>query len=1136
MNRVIAILFCFWVFNAKAQVVINEFCAGNGDIIFDTDYYQYPPWIELFNGGNSAIDVSGYYLSDKSTDALAWKIPGGTSIPAKGYLIIWCDNKNLGLHTNFSLDFDGEEIVLSNAAGQQLDKVVFARQHLNVSFGRTTDGGNTWNFLTSPTPGAANTASSATVVLANPTVSLKSGKYSGEQSVALSHAQTGVQIRYTVDGSEPAASSQAYTAPIAITKNTTLKSKAFHTSFIPSKTEVKTYFINERDFTLPIVSISMAPDYLWDNTIGIYTDGTNGIEGACSTGPVNWYQNWYRHGDFELFTPGGEKQFDYSVDIRIGGYCSRRRPQKTLVLKARDEYGSSTIKEDMFPNKRNQSFGGLFLRNSGTDWNNTHFRDGFMQTLVIGQMDIDYLEYQPTIVFLNGEYWGIQNLREKIDGDYIKSNYAIKKSEIDLLERRETVLEGSNEHFNTYLDNLSKIDRSKPEAMEFIQQHIDVQEFINYFVANIYYANTDWPGANTKWWRERSSEGKYRWILYDTDWGFGGHARSYATHPTLEYVTDPASTDGANPEWSTRHLRMLLENPGFRTRFIQTLTTATTTTFRPERVDKMITQFRDRLKAEMPYHRARFGGTMAQWNTNVDRLRIFNTERAAFMVQHIKNFFGYSESVFVSTESSPEAAGKVVLNEIIVEGSVNGAEYLKGLEYEVKPKPNPGYAFKHWQVTKQQAVKTQVITKEDTWKYFDKGSLPAQNWMTGSYNDDTWASGQGQFGYGEGDEKTTVSFGSSSTSKYITTYFRKTLSFPAGQNFDNIQGSILFDDGAVIYVNGVEVYRGNMPDGSIAYSTLASQSIGDENRYRFFEINKDLIVPGDNIIAVEVHQDRASSDDLSFDLQLTAVSYQDIETNTVSSPVLKATADTDVKIVAVYENAPVIQNLVINEFSASQTIYLDDFDQDEDWIELFNSGNSPVDVGGLFITDNLSNKTKYMIPMGTSQTIIPAGGYLILWADDDVPQGPRHLAFKLSADGEEIGLYQLVGGSLTTINEVAFGKQTANRSFSRIPNGTGPFVETISMTPGAENSVVSDVWSEPLISGLYPNPADDFVIIEGTEPLTTVSILDVFGRVVRQIEGVRSGDKFDLTGLDKGLYFVKVQSNGKKSTARIVKK
>jgi hypothetical protein len=1126
--------------SVNAQIVINEICSANGDITHETDFFNFPGWVEIYNKGSVSVDIGGYYLTDDASQNTKWRIPNGTVVSARGYRVVWCDDRNTGLHTNFKLDSDGEELVLSNSALAELDRVTYPKQYTNISYGRIEDGGSAWGYLSQPTPAARNNSATGSQRLANPVFGLKAGRYSGTQSISMTHPSAGAEVRYTTDGSEPTLSSAKYSTPVPVSKTTTIKAKAFLQGFLPSKTEVKTYFINEHAFTLPVVSLSLRPQYLWDNTIGIYGDGTNGKTGNCTNRLVNWNQDWDRHAAFEYFDKNGSKFFDQQVDIRIGGGCSRNNPQKSLVVKARDKYGSSTFDHDFFKTKDITRFGGFVLRNSGNDFYNTMFRDALMQSLTIDQMDIDYLAYQPTIAYLNGNYWGILNLREKIDGDYIEANYGIDKSDVDLIESWGNVIEGSNTHYNMYLDSLQKIDLTSEKAYQFINRYIDAQEFINYLTAQIYYCNTDWPGNNVKFWRQRSDNGRYRWILWDLDFGFGLYAgASYATHPTLEFATQTNGPGWPNPPWSTLHIRLLLQNPTFREKFIQTFTTALSTTFRPQRVVNVIDDFQKNIKDEMPFHLSRWNLSASNWNNEVQRLKSFAQERNDYMKGHLRSFFGLTDDVRFHLQAIPAGSGAVVMNGITSSDPVSDAFYYKGLPFEISASAAPGYEFSHFTVAKREATAVPLIAQGDEWRYFDKGSIPATDWAGEGYEDGGWATGKAQLGYGDGDEQTIVSYGGDPANKYITTYFRKTITVSDTVGLESLSGRVLFDDGVVVYLNGEEVFRNNLPAGPVNYNTLALDFIQSENIFYAFSIPRGKLKPGKNVISAEVHQNSASSSDISFDLSLSTYKTGAQVEYTTNEAVFTDIASSDVVVKAYYEPVMVSHGIVINEFSASNKVYEDPFGGKDDWIELYNTGNEAIDLAGFYITDNLSNKTKHLIKKGVgNETVIAPGAYKILWADEEVNQGPLHLNFKLSADGESIGLYQQTGTDLVTMDEITFAAQSGGTSYSRIPNATGPFMVTTKITPLAENELELPTGVEETLSSLvhvYPNPTGTDVVLESARKIDGVRIYSSSGMLLYNTTSVISGDVLPLGNAPSGLYLIIISVEGKSIQKRIIR-
>lgn len=1116
-------------------MVINEICATNADINRDTQFGNFSPWIELFNTSASPTNIGGYFISNDINNKAKWTIPSGTTIPAKGYLLIWCDEKNTGLHTNFSLRTKGEKILLSTATQQHVDTLTFPNQYTNISYGRITNGATTRTYMIMPTPMAANSGTSVSVQLDNPDFNLKAGRYTGTQQVTLTHAQSGAILRYTLDGSEPKPTSSVYTGAIAISKTQTLKAKAFHSNFIPSKTEVKTYFINEPVFTLPVVSLSTTPTYLWDNQFGIYTDGQNGIWGNCVSSPKNWNQDWDRHASFELFSITGEKDFDEECDIGIFGGCSRGQAQKSFKVKARNKYSDNVFKRKLFAEKTNDEYGGFILRNSGNDFNVTMFRDALMQQLIRDQMDIDYQAYQPAVLYLNGQYWGIQNLREKIDADFIESNYGFKKEEIDLLEGNGSVIEGSNATYNNYLNQLQQMDRSTQEAFNFIDSQIDVQEFINYNVAQIYFANTDWPGNNIKYWREKSPTGKFRWLLFDTDFGFALYnGASYATHPTLDFATDPTKTEWPNPAWSTLHLRLLLQNPMFKDRFVQTFMTAIHTTFSPTRVNQFIDQLRQQIAPEINRHKQRWGGDLSGWNWEVQRLRAFATERNNFMKQYVPDFFAVSEQVTLTVEMNVPGAAVFDINTIHTKAQVNSMEIVKDLPWSVNLLPFEGYTFINWDITERESLSQTLVETGSEWKYYDLGNLPSATWTDNAYDDTSWQNGAAQLGYGEGDEQTVINFGGDPNNKFSTYYFRKKITIDNLNSLaDNLHAAILIDDGARVYVNGVQVYNYNLPSGTIDYTTFALQAIPTENVFQPFLISKNNFIVGENTIAVEIHQNSVTSSDVSFDFKLQSnvigdeVNYQSTETS------LNGIASGAIHLVANFEKIPEITGVVINELSANPSLP-DEKGEFSDWVELFNTTNQDINLNGLYLSDKLNNPLKHKIG-GTSETpiIVKALDYIVFYADEDTNDGPLHLNFKLSKEGEEIGLFQLIGETPKIIDTHEFDYQPEGYSWSRIPNATGDFSLTRTLTPVSEN-ILNINESGTLI--IHPNPATNTFQINSIVPVVKVVLYDPIGRQIQTFNTPITDQELSLAGIRDGLLMVKITTeDGVTTTVKLVK-
>jgi len=410
LYMVLATMFFLLNTNQYAQnLFINEFMASNvtsnPEII---DFDDYSDWIEIYNNSSSSVNLGGYYLTDNLNTPLKWQIPSGTIIPAKGFLIFWADgydtpsgNEIRYHHLNFKLSKNGEEIGLFSPEGNLIDSIIYDPQISDVSYGRKPDGSNSWFYFGESTLSERNLTEGVTnkTVSANPEFSLQAGFYSGQQLVSLSSISNNATITYTTDGSRPTSNSAQFVNPISINENTVLRARAFESGKLPSKIITNSYFIDQEQ-SLPILSLTVFPETFFNSEIGIYDNELKRREV-----PIN----------VQYFEEDGDLGFELDAGVRITGQASFTYPQKPLTIEADDRFGHETIDYPVFSDRLFTSYESIYLRNSGTpDNRNTLFRDALQHSIVINQMDVDCQAYQPALTFINGEYWGIYNIREKL--------------------------------------------------------------------------------------------------------------------------------------------------------------------------------------------------------------------------------------------------------------------------------------------------------------------------------------------------------------------------------------------------------------------------------------------------------------------------------------------------------------------------------------------------------------------------------------------------------------------------------------------------------------------------------------------------------------------------------------------------
>lgn len=627
----------------SATVQISEVMAANTHTKLDPDYFNFSDWIELYNPSESVVDIGGYAISDKLNDP-KWTFPAGTTIAPHGYLLVWADEKDKagnGLHTNFKLKMDGEAVALFGKEGKMIEGFAYLKQHPDISVAME----NGQLSYMPPSPGSQNAAGVPTLILSQkPAFSLAEGLYANPQSVTIA-ASAGEQIYYTTDGSIPTADSAVYTGAIDISHSLTLRAIGLEEGKFASEVATATYLIGE-DSDIPVVSIAIDDKYLNDERIGIYTEGTNGkvIPDCGEENPVkaNYNQKWERPAHMTLFENNHTAVLSQDIGLKISGECSRSNPQKSFQLKADDKYGKGKFKYQVFRDKTIDSFERLKLRNAGQDFIKTHMRDALAQMVAKEQPNILYEAYRPTLVFINGEFWGLYSLREKLGEEYLEENFDAKKA--NLLEDDRIVKEGSSEDYDALVEFLGNHSLVSQENYDYVASKIDIDNYIDYMITNIYAGNADWPGTNLVYWKPKSG-GKWQWILHDMDFGFALYADWGVDYDTLAAATAVNGPEWPNPAWSTLLLRRLLENPGFKATFKNRLTARLDTVFAPASVKRVI----DRMSAEVsPYiqrhiDRWKIDGqysyavnSKADWEAEVQKLRDFADRRPELVKAHLQ--------------------------------------------------------------------------------------------------------------------------------------------------------------------------------------------------------------------------------------------------------------------------------------------------------------------------------------------------------------------------------------------------------------------------------------------------------------------------------------------------------------------
>ena len=704
-SKYLVLIFCltFIFFSCQPQhpnVIISEILTNNIHVKVDTSTGKFSDWIELYNNDSVQVDISGFYITDNAKKLDKWKFPTGTTIEAYSFLIVWADDtkQSEGLHTNFSLKNKKEVVYFLNSNLEVLDSVIYGKQIVNTSYGRLNSIDTAWRYFSEPTPGALNSGFNinTTNKCKPPKFKTKGGIYNDGLLLALKTKDSSV-IRYTTDLTDPMLSSKIYDDKLQIDTSTCIKARAFSPNKLPSKVVTHTYIVNENT-TLPVFSITTNPRNLFDDTIGIYTVG-------IGTGQyANFSRGWERPINIEYFE-NGVSSFNTPAGVKIVGLHIRRFPQKALAVQLKKKYGAKSVKYKLFAEKDVFTYNNLVLRNSGNDVSKSFIRDGLMHSLLIGQMDIDYQSYKPVVVYLNGKYWGLYNLREKLNEYYLANNYGVDPKEIDLIENNGlVVVDGDNVAYKKLEKLITEKDLSKDAVMDELATMMDVDEYINYLIAQIYYDNTDWPSMNIKCWRPKNEDSKFRWLLFDTDFGFDGWLEVGFTNTTMDCATNTDKTKSwKSPCWAneapgTLLIRKLLENNGFRNEFVQRFAMHISTTFKADRVIYFIDSLKGNIETDMPNQIARWGDikSMQSWNKEIEGMRTFAKNRPGFVLDHLNNFFNLNGLTKLLVNTSGCDSCYVISNSVVLENNKD-ITCFKSIPLKLEAVSTNGYEFVGWE-------------------------------------------------------------------------------------------------------------------------------------------------------------------------------------------------------------------------------------------------------------------------------------------------------------------------------------------------------------------------------------------------------------------------------------------------------
>ncbi len=663
------------------EIVINEFMSDNEITIQDEDG-DFSDWIELYNPNDHTINLWNYGLSDNVGELGKWIFPS-IDLPGHGFLLIFASGKerqdSSELHTNFKISSGGETLYLVNSAGVIIDETINKYLADDKVMARIPDGSDHWFESSNPTPGSSNETENQLLF------SSVGGFFSAPFYLKITSV-LGDTVFYTLDGSIPTDSSgicvdslfmdDTYTKPnyyseiptspeqrlisyhawespdANIDKANIVRCASFRNGMRTSEIYTHTYFVDSNIFSkysMPVISLVTESANFFGFDKGIYVPGK--MQEPNNPGVTgNYYMKgeaWERPIHNEYSENNGHIRCSQNAGARIHGGLTRHAGQKTLRVYAREEYGESCFNYQLLSQKPVNSYKRFLLRTTmgGSSIDEATIRDVVAHEIV-RDLDIEIQDYQPVIVYINGEYWGIHTLRDRIDERYIEYTFGFDKDSIDMINANIALVDaGSNAHYKRVAEYIDQNDLSVDFNYEYVKSQIDIHSLVDYVIAEMFLSNWDWPGNNQKLWRPQTPEGKWRWIFFDLDVAYSHTITDIFDHAMLEEGERPWNTESV----SSLLLRNLLKNNNFRSLFIDRFAEILNKEFSQEKMMSKLNAIMDLYRLEIPRHCSRwhYPASIDSWEDDIENHIVdFLVDRPCEVAKQIINYFDLEEFAY----------------------------------------------------------------------------------------------------------------------------------------------------------------------------------------------------------------------------------------------------------------------------------------------------------------------------------------------------------------------------------------------------------------------------------------------------------------------------------------------------------
>lgn len=1068
--------------HAQGTPHVTEFATSNDEVLVLPDGSS-PDWIEIHNPDSAAIDLAGWHLTDDSSDFNKWTFPSGSVIPAGGYLLVYASGEDLSdpasdLHTNFGLNQNGEFLALVNPQNEVTAPgfgSIFPEQFTDVSFGFPA-GQTEAAYFTTPTPGQANNDSIQGFVKDTKFSHIR-GFFETSFQLEVTSATPGASIFYTLDGSDPSPASSSVDAAsptsipvlsLQISSTTIVRAYASKSGFEPTNTDTQTYLFLDEVIANPVMATSITQNSVWGPqmrdalleipTISLVTQEAIPTEPIMSPPeiPVS----------IEMIFPDGKEGFQLDAGVERFGGPFTLYDKHALRISFKRIYGEPKLRFDLFGDTPYggdtavDTFDQILLRNGSQDalfaTNYPHSRGVYYRNRYFFDRQLEggdlSLRGKFVHVYLNGTYYGQHHLMERPNADFMATHLGGEEEDYDIMKGRSGVFVSQGE--GAAWDFLT----SNTNDWEIVQNYMDVESYINYMLLNFYGGNEhDWfPIHNWVAGRKREDGSKFNFFMWDNDFLIrrGGNATTGSTANTTD-------NGGPGNMWNAliahEEFRIMVADRAQELFYNDGM-------FTKERVQTDITKLSESLSRTIIPESARWG-TKAELTYTPDSFQQFtnwivdiNTASRTDVVLSQMQSAGIFTDIPAPTFQ--QFGGEIPADFDLLVTFNNG-----GLYYTTDgsdPRLIGGEINPTAQFLPENVV---AIPAGSDWNYFDRDTDYGTAWQSPDFDDSGWLSGAAPLGFG-GITNTAIATQVNPLPRELTIYYRKTIQIDDAASIQSASLGLHADGGAIVYVNGVEVVRDNMPTGVINKDSPALND-GNEGVFDPFTFDGSLLTQGENVISVEVHNRTLGSSDMVFDLELSYNQAAQIPLSGTTQ--IKARSFDGVEWSALTESVFIGDepassvNLVISEIHYNPSA---EQGSGSEYIELMNISEQAINLSGVSFTQGIS----YTFP---DQAALAAGERLVLVSDpaifaaaygNDITIGGVYSS-QLSNGGERITLSDADGLVIQTL------EYNDTNPWPEVADGFGYSLTLVSPV-GNPDPALAQNWRTSLEPGGSPSSQD----------------------------------------------------------------